>query len=116
MNDKIKVGQLPEMHRRTWKKVAELCAVMQEKDRYSTYCNAETKHVLLLLALTNDVDENYLCRFSKSCSECILKWNETKKCCFDLNVGLKRKFLFCEHWTVSKEIAQEISELKWNFE
>lgn len=116
MNNKIKVGQLPEMHRRTWKKVAELCAVMQEKDRYSTYCNAETKHVLLLLALPNDVDENYLCRFSKSCSECILKWNETKKCCFDLNVGLKRKFLFCEHWTVSKEIAQEISELKWNFE
>ena len=114
MNDKIKMGQLPEMHRRTWKKVAELCAVMQEKDGYSAYCNAETKHVLLLLALPNDVDEKYLCRFSKSCSECILKWNETKKPCFDLNIGLKRKFLFCELWTVSEKIALEISEL--NFE
>lgn len=116
MNNKIKMGQLPEMHRRTWKKVAELCAVMQEKDKNSAYCNSKTKHTLLLLSLPDDVDENYLCRFSKSCSECVLKWNETKKPCFDLNIGLKRKFLLCEHWTVSKEIALEISELKWNFE
>ena len=35
MNDKIKMGQLPEIHRQTWKKVAQFCAVMQKKDRYS---------------------------------------------------------------------------------
>lgn len=115
MNDKIKMGQLSEIHRQTWKKVAEFCAVMQEKDRYSAYCNSKTKHTLLLLALPNDVDESYLCRFSKSCNECVLKWNEAKKDCFDLNIGLKRKFLFCEHWILSKRIALEISELKWNF-
>lgn len=113
MNDKIKMGQLPEMHRRIWKKVAELCAVMQEKDKNSAYCNSKTKHALLLLSLPYDVDENYLCRFSKSCSECVLKWSE-KKPCFDLNIGLKRKFLFCELWAVSEKIALEISEL--NFE
>ena len=114
MNNKIKMGQLPEIHHQTWKKVAEFCAVMQEKDRNSAYCNSKTKHALLLLSFPDDVDENYLCRFSKSCSECVLRWNETKKPCFDLNIGLKRKFLFCELWTVSKKIALEISEL--NFE
>ena len=114
MNNKIKMGQLPDVHYQTWKKVAYMCTVMQEKDRCSAYCNAETKHVLLLLALPNDVDENYLCRFSKTCNECVLKWSETKKGCFDLNIGLKRKFLFCENWTVSRKIALEISELKIN--
>ena len=114
MNDKIKMGQLLEIHRQAWERVAEFCAVMQEKDKISTYCDSKTKYVLLLLALPDGVDENYLCRFSRSCNECVLKWNEAKKDCFDLNVGLKRKFLFCENWAVSKKIALEISELKYN--
>lgn len=111
MNDKIKMGQLLEIHRQAWKKVAEFCEVMQEKDKNSEYCNSKTKHALLLLALPDGVDENYLCRFSKSCNECILKWTEAKKNCFDINVG---EFLFCEYWMISKRIALEISELKWN--
>lgn len=116
MNNRIKMGQLPKIHRQTWRKVAESCAVMQEKDKCSAYCDSKTKYALLLLALPDGVDENYPCRFSRSCNECVLKWNEAKKACFDLNVGLKRKFLFCENWEVSKKIALEISELKYNLQ